>query len=1277
MDMINLIGGLLYQWDTDRKVRIVPREGMTVNEVHFSHPCDANALPVEPYTEDGEIRADIPNILLQKSKDIVAYVVMHTDNGERTVCSKRLPVMARAKPSDYVYTETEVKRYETLEKRVAVLEKTGAAQADLSVNDETDPRYVKGRSHYEEVTEILEETALELDTDGFGMLESVLPIEEGLTYSVNWNGTEYFCECQEVVADEDNTALCLGNCELMGLTNTGEPFAIAVAEGGTLVVGFDESNPVTISITKCTVHKLDNKFINAEWMATKEVTEVDIIPEAEMEFGGGNNGAIYASMELAADTFTPGEYYNAYLNGQKYIWYCTETYDVGEGHIYTLQNEKLGVSAPRAFQYLDIQNGGSFAIAKPSTDMEDETITVRVTQIKTTVNKLDNEFLDLDWLPTVDEQKAEEALVEVAADFDNAAGCDIIYLENTFPGFTEGKKYAVAWNDAEHLCTASSIIVDTSSGATGIQLKSSVFTIIGSVSSDPTDGGAYVLNVVPLDGSTSATVSIWEIMEVANKLPNKYLDLDWLPVMEKGGELVNVSVSATTASTIDSGTYYTGTGSVDEAPAFTNGQEVVLSICNTGYNNRTDYNAIIIAEDSAEQIVPPSYDPANEYSKFFDNGLFYFAFTSQKNFVLAHQKAGFYTVAINEKKPVKMPEKFLPNNVPHPQTAEVGQFVKVTEIDENGKPTGYKSATPETVMNVTFTEDSDGFHSDKTYAEIVKHIDSGGTVVGILGGNLISVSLIARGANPPYVTFHKAQSSVTANSKTIGYITINVYDGDIAPTISRSIIDCNAVLKSGGTMTGPLTLSGAPTADLHASTKKYVDDSIMKLDEEIGKKITTPQTAEVGQAITVKAVDKNGVPTEWEATTITGGDNIDVDAELKEYYTTAKSNIRNSIEQKGVAVEDTDSLNDYAARILEIPSAVSPTKTIPVQTVLSAKGLQETLGIELAWNDVDAAGYLIVRKENLAPESTADGTTVYRGVDTGYTDVDVERGIVYYYRIFPYNDLTQYQATEEGSIARVDYVDRSEQVAIADLAVGDTIKFGQYGTSLYTWKVVDTQEKAKGWVTMCADQNLGNMMFDAQESATDNPNPISARKTGGNNRWLFSNIRQFLNSDAAKGEWYTAQHDYDVAPGYATTMNGFLMDFTDYEKNAIVPKTNRCVLDTNDGGGSETMIDKIWLPSTYAMGLEIFRPLEDDAIYEYFDSNSARAYTNNYWTRTINGTSSASNVRYVSSGGSLGNGAAVSNNAPRPFCLLPTSAYVRWSDSDSAYIFADDSQRNA
>ena len=49
-------------------------------------------------------------------------------------------------------------------------------------------------------------------------------------------------------------------------------------------------------------------------------------------------------------------------------------------------------------------------------------------------------------------------------------------------------------------------------------------------------------------------------------------------------------------------------------------------------------------------------------------------------------------------------------------------------------------------------------------------------------------------------------------------------DANFATTITSSL--AGKVNLSGGTMTGALTLSGAPTADLQAATKKYVDDSI-------------------------------------------------------------------------------------------------------------------------------------------------------------------------------------------------------------------------------------------------------------------------------------------------------------------------------------------------------------------------------------------------------------------------------------------------------------------
>ena len=414
------------------------------------------------------------------------------------------------------------------------------------------------------------------------------------------------------------------------------------------------------------------------------------------------------------------------------------------------------------------------------------------------------------------------------------------------------------------------------------------------------------------------------------------------------------------------------------------------------------------------------------------------------------------------------------------------------------------------------------------------------------------------------------------------------------------------------------------------------------------------------------------VPTYPEST---GGETINVDAELKEYMNVAKPAIASAIINKGGSVEPDDSLNDYATRISEIPNDVYPAETLPEQTNLSASGLQDSVGIKLNWSNVNASGYLILRKENAMPVTSADGDIVYNGTYAadGYTDTGVQKGKVYYYRIFPRNNKNQYQSLEDGAVAMVDYKDRTGQTLLGDLPLGTKIKFGQWNGSDYFWEIVDTQDKNSGYVTMAADQNLGNRQFDAPETN----NPITNRKSQGNNRWAYSAVRQLLNSEGDTDAWWTAQHEYDVAPSYASQIPGFLKDFTEYEKGIIVAKTNRYVLDTNDGGGSETVQDKVWLPSSYAMGLEFFQPLEDDHTYEAYTSNSERAYQSNWWLRTINGTSSASGVRYVSSGGSLGSSTAYSSVvAVRPFCLLPTSAYMLWSDSDEAYVFADDSQRN-
>lgn len=464
-----------------------------------------------------------------------------------------------------------------------------------------------------------------------------------------------------------------------------------------------------------------------------------------------------------------------------------------------------------------------------------------------------------------------------------------------------------------------------------------------------------------------------------------------------------------------------------------------------------------------------------------------------------------------------------------------------------------------------------------------------------------------------------------------------------------------------------------------AADAKATGEKIKKVERSIPQKLSNPKKLIFSGAVTGEYDGSEEMTVEIP----TGGETIDVDAELKEYYTSAKKNIRTAIENKGVSITDTDSLNSYAEKIGQIPSAVNPTGSLPEQTRIVADTLQETLGIKLTWTDVSAAGYLVKRKETGFPATTADGDTVCNVKDTTFTDTDVTRGKTYYYRIFPYNSQTQYQAIEDGACVKVEYKDRTGQKTIGELELDDKIKFGFYESQLLTWTVKDTLTKKEGYISVACDQNLGNIQFDAPENASDNVNPITARKNQGNNRYLYSTVRQIINSDQAKGTWWAKQHDYDVAPSYATQKAGFLSEFTDYEKEILYPRKIKCVLDTNDGGGSETMTDKMWLASSYEVGLEVTVPTENAHVFDGFTDNTSRSYTSNWWLRTVQDANSAnpksaSGVRFVNASGAMSNIAAFNSSvAARPFCSLPTSAYVRWSDSDSTYILADDSQRNA
>lgn len=100
-----------WQWDLDHRLIL---EGVAAGtEVHYSNADSAEALVLDAYQEGDQIFADVPNILLQEAKDISVYI--YDGHVEHTAF---IAVWGRAKPADYIYTETEIKRYELLLKRI-------------------------------------------------------------------------------------------------------------------------------------------------------------------------------------------------------------------------------------------------------------------------------------------------------------------------------------------------------------------------------------------------------------------------------------------------------------------------------------------------------------------------------------------------------------------------------------------------------------------------------------------------------------------------------------------------------------------------------------------------------------------------------------------------------------------------------------------------------------------------------------------------------------------------------------------------------------------------------------------------------------------------------------------------------------------------------------------------------------------------------------------------------------------------------------------------------
>ena len=299
---------------------------------------------------------------------------------------------------------------------------------------------------------------------------------------------------------------------------------------------------------------------------------------------------------------------------------------------------------------------------------------------------------------------------------------------------------------------------------------------------------------------------------------------------------------------------------------------------------------------------------------------------------------------------------------------------------------------------------------------------------------------------------------------------------------------------------------------------------------------------------------------------------------------------------------------------------------------------------------------VVVYKTDAFPTSIDDGTQGYTGTDETATLSDLELGTTYYIAVFTVSYIGVYGQPETIQ------VEIPAGQLLSSLESGTKVKLGKWDNTDLQWKVArDTSDhKIRLVLEPTSVSLLGNKMWDNKEPSNSDSN----RRSYGNNRYIYSNIHQWLNATEATG-WYTAQHSTDAAPDYSRQA-GFLSGWSENHIAALDRATLTVSRSRTDGGGTETFVSRVALMSTTELGLESGT---GNGRLDIFNSNGDRATGSDYWTRTPY-PSNSDVVRRVNTAGTLDVGlSAYYAYGVRPLCSPKSTALVSLEmDGDNCYI---------
>lgn len=106
-----------WQWDTGQKLIVLDE---SVNQVHFSNKNMTHSIVKEVYEKDGVRLCNVPDLILQMPKNLIAYAYSVDGNISRTVKSVKFAVIQRPIPDDYVCNQEE--QLDDINRRLELLE---------------------------------------------------------------------------------------------------------------------------------------------------------------------------------------------------------------------------------------------------------------------------------------------------------------------------------------------------------------------------------------------------------------------------------------------------------------------------------------------------------------------------------------------------------------------------------------------------------------------------------------------------------------------------------------------------------------------------------------------------------------------------------------------------------------------------------------------------------------------------------------------------------------------------------------------------------------------------------------------------------------------------------------------------------------------------------------------------------------------------------------------------------------------------------------------------